>query len=97
MADGRTHLPARRRPPREPVVRRGPSRQRHGHELRQPGAVPPSTWSPTPPTSRRASTPCPTDIDEGIAKLKLETLGVKIDTLTAEQEKYLASWQEGTV
>jgi adenosylhomocysteinase len=39
----------------------------------------------------------PTDIDEGIAKLKLETLGVKIDTLTAEQAKYLASWQEGTV
>jgi adenosylhomocysteinase len=39
----------------------------------------------------------PEDIDAGIAKLKLETLGVKIDTLTAEQEKYLASWQEGTV
>jgi adenosylhomocysteinase len=39
----------------------------------------------------------PVDIDEGIAKLKLETLGVKIDTLTAEQAKYLASWQEGTV
>jgi len=39
----------------------------------------------------------PTDIDKGISKLKLETLGVKIDTLTAEQEKYLASWQEGTV
>jgi adenosylhomocysteinase len=39
----------------------------------------------------------PTDIDKGISKLKLETLGVKIDTLTAEQAKYLASWQEGTV
>jgi adenosylhomocysteinase len=39
----------------------------------------------------------PEDIDNGIAKLKLETLGVKIDTLTAEQAKYLASWQEGTV
>jgi adenosylhomocysteinase len=39
----------------------------------------------------------PTDIDKGISKLKLETLGVRIDTLTAEQEKYLASWQEGTV
>jgi adenosylhomocysteinase len=39
----------------------------------------------------------PTDIDKSISKLKLETLGVKIDTLTAEQEKYLASWQEGTV
>ena len=39
----------------------------------------------------------PTDIDEGIAKLKLETLGVNIDVLTPEQAKYLASWQEGTV
>jgi adenosylhomocysteinase len=41
--------------------------------------------------------PVPAEIDAGIAKLKLETLGVRIDTLTAEQEKYLASWQEGTV
>jgi adenosylhomocysteinase len=39
----------------------------------------------------------PTDIDKGISKLKLETLGVKIDVLTPEQEKYLSSWQEGTV
>ena len=39
----------------------------------------------------------PTDIDKGISKLKLETLGVSIDTLTPEQEKYLASWEEGTV
>jgi len=39
----------------------------------------------------------PEDIDNGIAKLKLETLGVKIDTLTPEQAKYLASWDEGTV
>ncbi len=41
--------------------------------------------------------PVPRDIDEGIAALKLATMGVNIDTLTAEQEKYLASWQEGTV
>jgi len=39
----------------------------------------------------------PEDIDAGIAKLKLETMGVRIDTLTPEQAKYLASWQEGTV
>lgn len=39
----------------------------------------------------------PCDIDENIAKLKLATMGVKIDTLTAEQKKYLASWNEGTV
>jgi adenosylhomocysteinase len=41
--------------------------------------------------------PVPAEIDAGIAKLKLQTMGVKLDTLTAEQEKYLASWQEGTV
>jgi adenosylhomocysteinase len=39
----------------------------------------------------------PEDIDAGIAKLKLETLGVKCDVLTPEQAKYLASWEEGTV
>ena len=39
----------------------------------------------------------PADIDNGIAKLKLATLGVQIDELTPEQAKYLASWQEGTV
>jgi adenosylhomocysteinase len=38
----------------------------------------------------------PQNIDREIAKLKLATMGVKIDTLSAEQEKYLASWQEGT-
>ncbi len=39
MGDGRKREPARRRPPREPGRRRGPPGQRHGHELRQPGAV----------------------------------------------------------
>jgi adenosylhomocysteinase len=38
----------------------------------------------------------PRDIDENVAKLKLKSLGVKIDTLTPEQAKYLASWSEGT-
>ncbi|MEW6020481.1 MAG: adenosylhomocysteinase, partial [Pseudomonadota bacterium] len=38
----------------------------------------------------------PLDIDEHIAALKLETMGVTIDKLTPEQEKYLASWNEGT-
>jgi adenosylhomocysteinase len=41
--------------------------------------------------------PVPADIDANIAKLKLESMGVHIDTLTPEQEKYLASWNEGTV
>jgi adenosylhomocysteinase len=38
----------------------------------------------------------PEEIDQEIARLKLEALGVQIDTLTAEQEHYLNQWQEGT-
>jgi adenosylhomocysteinase len=38
----------------------------------------------------------PEDIDREIARLKLETMKVSIDTLTEEQVKYLNSWQEGT-
>lgn len=38
----------------------------------------------------------PEDVDREIARLKLESLGVQIDTLTEEQAKYLASWEEGT-
>jgi adenosylhomocysteinase len=41
--------------------------------------------------------PVPAEIDADIAKLKLATMRVEIDTLTPEQEKYPASWQEGTV
>ncbi len=40
--------------------------------------------------------PVPREIDEEIARLKLATMGVDIDKLTAEQAKYLASWDEGT-
>ena len=40
--------------------------------------------------------PVPKDIDREIARLKLLSMGVIIDKLTPEQEKYLASWQEGT-
>jgi len=40
--------------------------------------------------------PVPEHLDQQIAKLKLESLGVTIDKLTPEQEHYLASWQEGT-
>ena len=38
----------------------------------------------------------PESIDETVAQLKLEAFGVEIDTLTAEQEKYLNSWEMGT-
>jgi adenosylhomocysteinase len=38
----------------------------------------------------------PVELDKRVAKLKLESLGIKIDRLTSEQEEYLASWNEGT-
>jgi adenosylhomocysteinase len=38
----------------------------------------------------------PDKIDAMIAKLKLESMGIKIDKLTAEQKKYLSSWEVGT-
>ena len=38
----------------------------------------------------------PVELDKRVAKLKLESLGIKIDRLTPEQEEYLASWSEGT-
>ena len=38
----------------------------------------------------------PRDIDEEVGKLKLASMGVNIDTLTAEQAKYLSSWDMGT-
>jgi adenosylhomocysteinase len=38
----------------------------------------------------------PDELDKRVAKLKLESMGVKIDKLTPEQEEYLAGWSEGT-
>jgi adenosylhomocysteinase len=38
----------------------------------------------------------PESIDEGIARLKLQALGISIDSLTPEQEEYLNSWKLGT-
>jgi adenosylhomocysteinase len=39
----------------------------------------------------------PREIDEMVASIKLQSMGVRIDELTAEQKKYLNSWREGTV
>ena len=38
----------------------------------------------------------PEDIDKEVARLKLASLGVRIDELTEEQRRYLASWEAGT-
>ncbi len=38
----------------------------------------------------------PDELDKRVARLKLESMGIKIDRLTPEQEEYLAGWAEGT-
>jgi adenosylhomocysteinase len=40
--------------------------------------------------------PVPEPIDREIARLKLASMGIQADKLTPEQERYLASWSEGT-
>jgi adenosylhomocysteinase len=39
----------------------------------------------------------PREIDEAVAKIKLEAMGIKIDTLAEEQKNYLATWEIGTI
>ena len=38
----------------------------------------------------------PADIDQEVARLKLAAMKIAIDELTAEQQDYLSSWEEGT-
>jgi adenosylhomocysteinase len=38
----------------------------------------------------------PRSVDEWVASLKLQTMGIAIDSLTAEQKTYLESWEMGT-
>ena len=38
----------------------------------------------------------PAEIDQSVARLKLASMGVRLDSLTAEQQRYLSSWDEGT-
>jgi adenosylhomocysteinase len=40
--------------------------------------------------------PVPRDIDMQVGRLKLHSVGVEIDTLTPEQQRYVESWEEGT-
>ena len=40
--------------------------------------------------------PVPKEIDADVGRLKLHSMGVEIDTLSAEQQRYLESWEEGT-
>ncbi|HEY4517623.1 MAG TPA: adenosylhomocysteinase, partial [Candidatus Paceibacterota bacterium] len=51
-------------------------------------------------TSPKALAPAvyevPEEIENSVATIKLASMGIKIDTLTEEQQKYLQSWEEGT-
>ncbi|MBI5049985.1 MAG: adenosylhomocysteinase [Nitrospirae bacterium] len=47
-------------------------------------------------TLKKAVYVVPAEIDKKIAALKLSSMGIKIDKLTAEQKKYLSSWEMGT-
>jgi adenosylhomocysteinase len=38
----------------------------------------------------------PVDIDREVARLKLKAMGISIDALTDEQQRYLSSWESGT-
>ena len=40
--------------------------------------------------------PVPSEIDDEIARMKLKSMGIGLDRLTAEQKAYLSAWQEGT-
>jgi adenosylhomocysteinase len=40
--------------------------------------------------------PVPAEIDREVARLKLDSMGIRIDKLTPEQQEYLSSWSEGT-
>jgi adenosylhomocysteinase len=40
--------------------------------------------------------PVPLELDMSVARMKLDTMGIKWDTLTAEQTEYMNSWSSGT-
>ena len=40
--------------------------------------------------------PVPPELDQEVARLKLESMGMKIDALSPEQKTYLESWSAGT-
>jgi len=54
------------------------------HIARRPERLPPAVH------------PVPTEIDQEVARLKLRSMNINIDELTAEQRKYLESWEAGT-
>ena len=82
--------PARLGPRRQPRRRPGPSGRGDGHVVRQPGA------RGRAPRARRGLGPgvhpVPEAVDREVARLKLASLGVEIDTLSDAQAAYLRGW-----
>ena len=74
--------PAGQRARGQPRRRPGPPAGGDGHELRQPGAGGRAPRRCTAPSSSTRVLDVPQEIDEEIARLKLESLGVEIDALT---------------
>ena len=85
--DGRTTQPARRRARGEPGCRAGPPGGGDGHLVRAPGARDRVARARGTTPSSRPSCRCRPEIDREVARLKLESLGVAIDELTAEQRR----------
>ena len=59
-------------------------------------ALPPSTWSRTHADLEPRVYTVPKEIDDEIARLKLESMAFAIDELTDEQRRYMDTWDEGT-
>ena len=90
------NLPHRRRTLGEPCDRRRSSCFGDGYEFREPIAWPPNILVKHHKELKPQVYVVPEHLDREIARLKLESMGHRLDKLTAEQEQYLASWQEGT-
>ena len=88
-------LRPRRGPAGQPGRRRRPPGRGHGHELRQPGAVAEYVAKHHAELAKQVYV-VPDEIDREVARLKLEALGIEIDTMTPEQVAYAKSWQSGT-
>ena len=84
--------PAGRRARRQPRRRARATRRRSWTCRSRSRRWPSRSSCATAATSTPASTRCPRAIDREVARLKLASLGVEIDELTAEQERYLTSW-----
>ena len=93
---GKKAQPHRRGPAREPRRGRGPPGRGHGHELREPGAVRPSTSRSTTRSSSPRSTSCPRRSTPRSPGSSWRRSGITLDDMTPEQLEYVTSWQHGT-